>query len=91
MPNALLEAMASGRAIVATRTGGIPELVEDGRSGLVCPLGDPRSLARALSRALAEPGLRRELGEAARRRCAESFSVARMVEATQACYDAVSP
>ncbi|MGD9737114.1 MAG: glycosyltransferase family 4 protein [Solirubrobacterales bacterium] len=68
MPMALLEAMAYGMAIVATRAGGIPELVEDGVTGLLVEPGDPEALAAALDRLAADPELRRRLAAAARER-----------------------
>lgn len=68
MPMALLEAMAYGMAIVATRAGGIPELVEDGVSGLLVEPGDPAALAAALARLAADTELRERLAAAARER-----------------------
>jgi glycosyltransferase involved in cell wall biosynthesis len=59
-----LEAQASGRAVVTTRHGGIPEFVDDGKTGLVVPENDPGALADALVATLAEPGLAETLGEA---------------------------
>lgn len=67
-PIALLDALAAGKAVVASRTGGIPELV--GRAGLLVAREDPRALADALGRVLADAGLRRRLGAAARCRAA---------------------
>lgn len=51
-PNVVLEALASGRGVVATRVGGIPELVHDGENGVLVPPGDPEALADGLARAL---------------------------------------
>ncbi len=68
MPMALLEAMAYGMAIVATRVGGIPELVDDGVTGLLVEPDDPEALAAALTRLAADPELRRRLASAARER-----------------------
>lgn len=65
---ALLEAMAAGKAVVATRVGGVPELIRGGREGLLVQAGDAEGLARALRRLLRSDGLRRRLGEAARKR-----------------------
>jgi glycosyltransferase involved in cell wall biosynthesis len=64
----LLEAMWVGLPIVASRTGGIPDVVTDGVSGLLVPPGDPEALARAIDRVLSSPDLARRLGEAARER-----------------------
>lgn len=62
----LAEAMAMGRACVASRTGGIPEIVEDGRSGLLVPPGDAGGLATAVIRLLTNPEMRREFGRRGR-------------------------
>jgi len=70
LPVALLEAMAWGRAIVATRMGGVPEVVEDGREALLVPPGDPAALAEAIGRLLGAPEERRRLGLAAEERAA---------------------
>ncbi|NOT35686.1 MAG: glycosyltransferase, partial [Candidatus Eisenbacteria bacterium] len=55
IPNALLEAMAAGRASIATAVGGTPEVMQDGRTGWLVPARDPAALARALASALADP------------------------------------
>ncbi len=65
-PNALLEAMASGVPVVATRVGGIPEIVTHGESGLLTAPGDHRALAQALGTALADKAVARKLSEQAR-------------------------
>jgi glycosyltransferase involved in cell wall biosynthesis len=72
MPN--VEAMACGLPVVATRGGGIPEIVADGETGFLVDRGDPDQLADALIRLLDDPPLRREMGEAGRRRARERFS-----------------
>lgn len=63
----LLEAMAAGRAIIATRVGGTPELIVDGKTGILIERSDPSGLARALRRVLGDASLRAELGSAGRR------------------------
>jgi len=73
----IAEAMASGCVVVASRTGGIPELVEDGQTGLLVEPHDPKAIAAALNRVLASPDLRRRLAAAARRRVEERFSLQR--------------
>ncbi len=63
-----VEAMAAGLPVVATRTGGLPEVVVEGETGRLVPPEDPEALARALADLLAQPDLRRRYGEAGRRR-----------------------
>jgi colanic acid/amylovoran biosynthesis glycosyltransferase len=79
MPVCLMEAAACGVPAVATAVGGIPELVEDGVTGLLVLPGDARALAEALERLLRDPELRARLGAAARRRAEERFSVVHQV------------
>ncbi|MEM8996407.1 MAG: glycosyltransferase, partial [Acidobacteriota bacterium] len=81
-----LEAMAAGRAVVATRVGGIPEAVDDDVEALLVPSEDVEGLASALERAASDPALRARLGDAARRRYRESFTVERMARAYEALY-----
>lgn len=68
LPMALLEAMAYGRAIVATAVGGVPDVLSDGEDALIVAPSDPAALAAALARLAADPDLRRRLGPAARAR-----------------------
>jgi len=70
----LLEAMNHGTPVIASRVGGIPDIVEDGVSGLLVPPGDADALAAAIRRVLDDPALARGLGEAGRRRLREQFS-----------------
>ncbi|MCL4489683.1 MAG: glycosyltransferase family 4 protein [Chloroflexi bacterium] len=71
----VLEAMASGLAVVATRTGAIPELVDDGMTGLLVPPGDPGSLSRAVLSLLEDGGRRNCMGQRARRVALADYSV----------------
>jgi glycosyltransferase involved in cell wall biosynthesis len=64
-PNALAEAMVSGMPVVATAVGGIPSLVDDGRSGRLVAPGDPKQLAAVLAELLADSGKRAALGREA--------------------------
>jgi glycosyltransferase involved in cell wall biosynthesis len=75
MPISLMEAAACGVPAVATRVGGIPELVEHEVTGLLTPPGDAAALADTLERLLTNPRLAAEMGVAARRRVEEKFSV----------------
>ena len=79
-PNALLEAMACGRAVIASRVGGVDEIVRDEHSGLLVPPGAPAALTEAIIRVTADDALKQRLGAEARRRVHGRFSVARMVE-----------
>ena len=63
--------MATGRALVATRSGGIPDLIDDGETGILVPHSDPAALARALQRLLASPELCQRMGDAARHKLRE--------------------
>lgn len=80
VPLALLEAMFAGKAIVASAVGGIPEVVTSEREALLVAPGDPAALATALSRLLANRGLRCRLGEAALQRAQHAFSVDTMAD-----------
>jgi glycosyltransferase involved in cell wall biosynthesis len=82
----LLEAMAAGRPIVASRVATIPEVVVDGETGLLVPAGDAAALADALARVAEDPDLARRLGEAGRDRLRRHFSVEKMVGDTETLY-----
>lgn len=74
-PMVLLEAMASGLPIVATRVGGIPDTIADESEGLLVEPGDPEGLARAMEALLLDEKKSSELGANARRRCRDDFSI----------------
>jgi glycosyltransferase involved in cell wall biosynthesis len=76
---AIAEAMACGCAVVASRVGGIPELIEHGRSGLLVNPGDEAGLAEAINHLLENPALRKQLGDGARQRVCERFELSRAV------------
>jgi L-malate glycosyltransferase len=82
----LLDAMAAGKPIVATRTGGIPEVVVDGETGFLTAPHDHEHIASAIVRLLRDPALRARFGEAGLARVRERFSVDRMVDETVAVY-----
>ncbi|HEU4724047.1 MAG TPA: glycosyltransferase, partial [Candidatus Eisenbacteria bacterium] len=88
MGTATLDAMASGLPVVATRVGGIPEIVADGETGILVPARDPAALAGAMRRLAADPALRARFGEAGRARARE-FSADRTEERTRAMYDEI--
>lgn len=74
MPVAILEAMCAGLAVVATKHSGIPEAVEDGKSGLLVPEHDAQAMADALCRVIEEGGLRESLGAEAYERVQHKFT-----------------
>ncbi len=82
----ILEAMACRRAVVATRAGGIPEVVADGETGVLVPPGDEAAMAAAIVALLGDAPRRAALGEAGRARVERDFSVARMVDGTREVY-----
>jgi glycosyltransferase involved in cell wall biosynthesis len=82
----LLEAMASGLAVVATRVGGNPEVVADGETGLLVPPGDPAALAAAILRLSHDDAERRRMGTAGRCRVERRFDVRRMTAAYERMY-----
>lgn len=86
LPIALLEAMAAGKAVVATAVGGIPAALEDRNEGLLLPPRDPRRLAEELGRLLADPDLRERLGAAARRRFEKEFHASAMARLYRQVY-----
>ena len=90
-PYAVLEAMAVGLPTVATDVGGTGEAVADGVTGQLVPPRDAGELAIAIADLLSEEAMLRAMGEAARRRHLERFTVQRMVENTLAVYDGVRP
>jgi glycosyltransferase involved in cell wall biosynthesis len=86
MSRVLFEYLAAGRALVAARTGVVPEVVTDGKHALLVPAGDADALAQALVRLLDDAELRARLGKAARRRLVDHYSGAKVAEALEAHY-----
>ena len=86
LPNAMLEAMALGLPVAATRVDGVPEAVTDGQDGLLVAPDDPGALAKALASLMDDLELRRRLGQAARTRVAESFTLPAMLAGYEAAY-----
>lgn len=86
LSNSILEAMASGLAVVATEVGGNCELIENGQSGYLIPPRRPEILANMLFKLVSDGKLRARLGEKARRRVVEKFSLKKMVENYQQMY-----
>ncbi|MGV3515953.1 glycosyltransferase [Luteitalea sp.] len=86
MPNTILEAMAARVAVVATRVGGVDELVVEGETGLMVPSSDEAGLADALRALVDAPERRQAMAESGRRRALERFSVGAMVAGYAAVY-----
>jgi glycosyltransferase involved in cell wall biosynthesis len=86
-PVSAIEAMAAGCPVVATRVGGLPDLVTDGETGYLVPPGDAPALAATVARLLRDADLRLALGSAARASVAERFAVDRLVRDVEDLYD----
>ena len=87
MPNAVLEAMALGKPVIASRIPGMDELVQDGRTGLLFTPGNAAELARALSSLARDRNRGRAMGQCARALVSQKFSLHTTVAATMALYD----
>jgi glycosyltransferase involved in cell wall biosynthesis len=89
LSNAVLEAMAAGRPVVATDVGGNAELVREAETGLLVPARDPHALSMAIEALLLDPDRARRLGDAGARRAAEQFALSRMIEGYGRLYEEV--
>jgi glycosyltransferase involved in cell wall biosynthesis len=89
MPNALLEAMASGLPCAASAVGGCRDVIAHGETGLLVPAGDAKAFQAALETLVQSASLRERLGAAARRDAVARFGMATMVDRYEACYRAV--
>jgi glycosyltransferase involved in cell wall biosynthesis len=87
-PVAVLESMSRARSVIATRVGGLPDIIEDGISGLFFD-GSPSQLSEKL-KVVTQPGVARQLGDAARTAWTERFSPDRVVEQFEALYDSLT-
>lgn len=85
-PLSVIEYMASGSAIVATRVGGIPDLIEDGAHGLLVEPRDPTALAASIDRLLGDPGLRDRLGASAHERQSRELGAEQMIRRFEDLY-----
>ncbi|MBI2206695.1 MAG: glycosyltransferase family 4 protein [Candidatus Rokubacteria bacterium] len=86
LTGSLREALACGRPVIGTNLAGMPELIEDGRTGLLVPPRDPEALAQAVLKLAADPAWRQEIGRAGRARVEARFSLAAKLAATDALY-----
>jgi glycosyltransferase involved in cell wall biosynthesis len=88
-PNVLLEAMAFGVPVVATRVGGIPEIVNDGETALLVPAQDPGAMAAAIERLLSDPVTASTLAGQARRKVETDYSPESRAKTLIGIYDDV--
>ncbi|MDQ3350333.1 MAG: glycosyltransferase family 4 protein, partial [Acidobacteriota bacterium] len=85
-PNGAIEAMAAGLPVVACAVGGLLDLIEDGRTGLLVPAGDAEALGRALESLVTQPERANAMGAAARRAVEQQYSFDRMVDSFEDLY-----
>ncbi len=90
-PLSLIEAMAAGKAVVATRVGGVPDVVEEGRTGLLVPPKDPSALAQAIVRLLGDASLRNSLGDKAKSSVFPKYDVSRLIQDMRKYYRGLAP
>lgn len=83
----VLEGMMAGKPVVATRAGGVAEVMLDGETGILVPMGDPGALATAMMRLLDNPNEAERLGAAGRQRAKTMFSIERTARGVEAVYD----
>jgi glycosyltransferase involved in cell wall biosynthesis len=86
LPRVLMEAGLLGRPVIGTRLSGVPEIIEDGVTGLIGPPGDVAALAKAMQTLARDPDLRQRMGAAASARIGRLFTIPAMVEGTLATY-----
>jgi glycosyltransferase involved in cell wall biosynthesis len=91
LPNAVLEAMAAGIPAVATRSGGASELVLDGETGFLVPVGDVEAMARGLVTLLSDAEARSRMGKRAELRACSEFSETRYVKSFERLFDELAP
>ncbi len=87
-PTAVMEAMSSGRPVIASRIGGLPDLIDDGETGLLIRPGDPLELRQAIERLMANPDLRYRMGQAALYKVVE-FQASSIVPRIEQIYEEV--
>jgi glycosyltransferase involved in cell wall biosynthesis len=85
----IIEGMAAGKPVVATNGGGVPEIIEDGQSGILVPMDDAPALADAICRVLADPEQAKAMGARARQRVMDHFTVEETARRVQAVYEEI--
>jgi len=91
LPRVVIEALFAEVPVVAAEVGGVPEIIEPGRSGLLVPPGDPEALGRAAAAIAASPEIGRSLARAGLQRAREHFGIERMIAEITAVYDEILP
>ena len=86
---AIAEAMACGLPVVASNCSAIPELIDDGKGGFLCPIGDVQAFADKINLLAESPRLRLQMGEYNRAKIEQKFTLARMVKKYQALFKEV--
>ena len=89
LPFSIMEAMAAGKPVVATDIGGIPEMVDDGETGLLFPVGDEEALRGCLARMNSDAEIRREMGRRGREKAEQLYGRDRHYESIMEVYGAV--
>ncbi len=82
----IIEGMAAGKPVVATNGGGVPEIVDDGKTGILVPMGEVQAMADAISRLLADPVLAADMGARGRERVRDYFTIERKARKIEAVY-----
>lgn len=88
LPMSVLEAMSAGLATITTRVGGLPELIENGKTGVLIEPGDVSALTAAIHSLVQNPGKRRQIGDAARKRIESSYSRDIVLKKLETIYEA---
>jgi glycosyltransferase involved in cell wall biosynthesis len=91
LPVTVIESLSAGKPVVATRVGGVPELIQDGETGFIVQPNDPASIAEGLKKALANPGLTRNMGIEAQEMTIERYSSRRLLRDIEALYAQLLP
>ncbi len=87
----IIEGMAAGKPVIATDGGGVPEIVEDGKTGILVPMGDVQAMADAISRLLADPALAADMGACGRERVRDHFTIEQKARKVEAVYQGMFP
>ena len=86
----IIEGMAAGKPVVATNGGGVPEIVEDGQTGILVPMGDAEAMAEAICRILSDPVRAKTMGIRARQRVTDHFTLEQTARRVEAVYEELS-